>query len=361
MPRKVMIFAGAPECHTLDWTEQHLLNHFLNPIASFACLDSSIDRADTEVHFDLTPDVPVWRSIPLQRKHLTTGFSQVHDIIGDYAGSPGFFNAIPTLLDTTSTDSDSSQSVLSRFYDHSLAIHDDIPSSQLPAGSSTDTTSFNETTFQDSTTFFSQTSDSAPSQTQPVAIDVGHLSDLEDLPNAAYLQSILPQTITVNLIVGIISVAAPRTVRTRWGSTKTLVELLVGDETKTGFSVTFWLSAESTIADKLLRELRRQDIVLIRNVALSVFSKKVHGHSLRKGITKVDLLHRKRLDQSDQGGLYSMKNVSTVGAAHPQLVKTRKVREWVLNFVSDGGVSLGKRKRGGRPIRNWDMPPEDTQ
>jgi hypothetical protein len=166
---------------------------------------------------------------------------------------------------------------------------------------------------------------------------------------------------TVNIIVGVISIAQPRIVRTRWGTTKSLVELLVGDETRSGFTVTFWLSFESTDADEMLQSLRRQDIVLLRNVALSVFMKKVHGHSLRKGHTKIHLLHRRRIDKDDQGGLYSMKEVSSRKGTHPQLIKTRRVWEWLLYFVGDGGTSLGKRKHNGKPIRRWDLPPEDTQ
>ncbi|KAI0839855.1 hypothetical protein F5Y06DRAFT_264803 [Hypoxylon sp. FL0890] len=365
MVRRILILAGAPQNHNLDWTESNLLNHFLDPIASFARLDDSSSSPATNTVLGSALDVAVWRSIPLERTALPTGFSQLHQVRPDYRGDEGFFATLTASIESASGSAGSSkisQEILDQFYDHSLAIHDDIPSSQLPTLSfSTDESSLNTT--EDRSTQDSTRNSRHISQDQPLVAQSAHLSDLEDVPRAAYLQSISPQTVTVNLIVGIISIAEPRTVKTRWGSTKSLIELLVGDETKSGFSVTFWLSSElNESSSRILRELRRQDIVLLRNVALSVFMKKVHGHSLRKGLTKVDLLHRRKLDKNDRGGLYTTKDVSSTKPAHPQLLKTRRVWEWVMNFVGGGGgTSLGKRKQNGKPVRTWDMPPEDTQ
>ncbi|KAK8034539.1 hypothetical protein PG993_009534 [Apiospora rasikravindrae] len=166
---------------------------------------------------------------------------------------------------------------------------------------------------------------------------------------------------SVNLIVGIISIAEPRTVTTKWGSSKTLIELLVGDETKAGFSVTFWLTAAGDAAnetDAILRALRRRDIVLFRNVALSEFKTKVHGHSLRKGLTKIQLLYRQRLDEEDRGGFYSLRDLSSKSATHPQLLKTARVRQWVFDFVAQP-VYAGEGNNQG--LRRWEMPPDDTQ
>lgn len=370
--RRILIIAGAPDNHTLCWKESDLLNQFLEPIANFAQLDGSLVDTATNIAPGSVLDIPLWRSIPLERTTLPTGFSQLHQVGDSYRGSEGFFAALPvtskSALDWTPADR-TSQEIMNHFYDHSLDIHDnisaDISSSQLPSLSfSTDESSLATTeersirdSFQGNTSFSTV---QRPSST----IHSAHLSDLEDVPSASYLQSIAPQTMTVNLVVGIISIAEPRTVKTRWGSTKSLVELLVGDDTKSGFSITFWLSSEhNEPSTKTIRELRRQDIVLLRNVALSVFMKKVHGHSLRKGLTKVDLLHRRKLDRTDHGGLYSRKQVMSKTSAQPQLLKTRKVQEWVMNFVGGGGggTALGKRKQNGKPIRSWDMPPEDTQ
>ncbi|KAI0120568.1 hypothetical protein F4776DRAFT_633175 [Hypoxylon sp. NC0597] len=364
MVRRTLILAGAPENHRLDWTESNLLNQFLDPIATFAHLDDPSTSAAANTVLGSALDVAVWRSIPLEKTALPTGFSQVHQVGQDYHGDERFFVALTASLESASSltgNGGISREILDRFYDHSLAVHDDISSSQLPTLSFSTDESLLNTTEERSTQDSTQNNKLTP-QDQSLVAQSAHLSDLEDVPSAAYLQSISPQTMTVNLIVGIISIAEPRTVKTRWGSTKSLIELLVGDETKSGFSVTFWLTSElNESSSKILRELRRQDIVLLRNVALSVFMKKVHGYSLRKGLTKVDLLNRRKLDKDDQGGLYSMKDVSSKKPAHPQLLKTRRVREWVMNFVGGGGAALGKRKQHGKPMRTWDMPPEDTQ
>ncbi|KAI6088598.1 hypothetical protein F4821DRAFT_85248 [Hypoxylon rubiginosum] len=363
MVGRVLILAGAPQCDKLDWKDSGLLNHFIEPIAKFSSPDTSIGPEDVSTIRGTALDVALWRSIPLHRTTLHTGFSQLHQVREDYHGYDGFFAALPASIDSTSAltrANRSSQEILDQFYDHTLAAHD-IPSSQLPTLSfSTDgsLSTTEETSIRDS---LRSTSSSAYLE-NPITPHSIHLSDLEDLPKAQYLQSITPQTMTVNLVVGIISIAEPRTVKTRWGSTKSLIELLVGDETKSGFTVTFWLSSgPNEPSSEILRELRRQDIVLLRNVALSVFMKKVHGHSLRKGLTKVDLLHRRRLDKNDRGGLYNVKDVSSKKSAHAQLMKTRKVREWVMNFVGGGDTALGKRKHKGKAVRSWDMPPDDTQ
>ncbi|KAI1826738.1 hypothetical protein F4861DRAFT_43591 [Xylaria intraflava] len=367
MPRKVTIFAGAPEAHSLDWTVPNLLNHFLPPIASFARLDASStspDEALADVSLLSTPDPAVWRSIPLHRELLRTGFSQTHELAHPYEGAPDFFMTLSGSFDTASGLSQDklSQSVIDQFYEHSLAIHRDVHSSQsISLSLTTDNSSFDVTDDIGQETSVQEASPAAVEAHSLPGNNVGHLSDLEDVPDAKHLLAIAPQTMTVNLIVGIISIAEPRTVKTRWGTTSSLIELLVGDETKSGFSVTFWMSSEPSKTSTLVRGLRRQDVVLLRNVALSVFMKKVHGYSLRKGHTKVDLLHRRRIDKDDEGGMYTMKDISSTKRAHPQLAKARKVREWLLHFIGDGGISLGKRRHDGRPVNRWDLPPDDTQ
>lgn len=359
--RKLMILAGAPEGHTLDWTIPTLLNHFLDPIASFAHLEASPESSG-EAGLLSTPDPAAWRSIPLHREKWTTGFSQNHALALACPGNASFFSTLSRSFNNTSNLSEDGpdEHTVNQFYHHSLAIHGDLDSS-LPRTQSltTDESSFDATDdFSEEQSTRMDNSAIVPQGLENVAM---YLSDLEDVPDGKYLLSISPQTMTVNLIVGIISIAEPRTVRTRWGATNSLVELLVGDETKSGFSVTFWLSSKPSEINTLIRSLRRQDIILLRNVALGVFMNKVHGHSLSKGHTKIHLLHRRRVDKDDMGGIYSMKDVTSTKQAHPQLLKTRKVWEWLLHFVGDGGTSLGKRRHNGKPIRSWDLPPADTQ
>lgn len=121
-----------------------------------------------------------------------------------------------------------------------------------------------------------------------------------------------------------------------------LIELIVGDESKTGFGINFWLSGQQKgETEKILDALRPQDVVLMRNVALSSFRGKVYGQSLRKDVTKVHLLYRKRVDRTDVGGCYSTAELDSEERENLQVEKTKRVREWVQKFVG-GPVKRGK-------------------
>ena len=355
MTRKVLIFTGAPESSSLDWNGPDLLAHSQEPFAQHTHgLNSFGLSAASQL-----PQHAAWRSLSLEKGYLRSGFSQPRDF--DHAGPAvdhlNFF--APASFaggDGESTENDSTRSELaSQFYEHSLAIYDGIPSSQLAASSSeAQDTSYGS---------HDDTSLSETSYLQDVSVrgplggyGDSHLSDLEDIPTAPYLLRIHPQTMTVNLIVGVISISPPRSIKTRWGSSSTLVEVLVGDETKSGFAVTFWLPS-GDINESVLAGIRPKDIILMQNVGLNVFTKKVYGSSLRKNLTKVHLLYRKRIDATDTAGYYTSSHLASSGPIHPQLDKTKRVREWVLAFV--GGVA--RRSNNGVLERPWDRPPEDTQ
>lgn len=355
--------------------------------------------------------MPVWRSLSLQRAHVPTGFSQYHNlnIVNHFPASADFLTTAAISFEASSQglsqdDATSHESkLLAEWYEHSLALHDDLASSQLVpresqehdhgGGGGEEASSAGGTDHSKSVSFFS-TSDEGDTTTvltnddativvrtplQPGRQRAGaadHLSNLEDIPPARYLESIQPQTMTVTLIAGIISIASPRTVETRFGSTRTLVEVLIGDETKSGFSVTFWLgrAAESDGSSGPLAGLRAQDVVLMRNVALNVFRGKVYGGSLPRGMTAVYLLHRgRKLGAGDDGGHYSASDLAKAGRRgarqqqiHPQLEKTRRVRDWVLKFVGGpasgdgGGARRSARMNKGRKRpapRDWNVPP----
>ncbi|KAK8136440.1 hypothetical protein PG984_004380 [Apiospora sp. TS-2023a] len=361
--KKLVIFAGAPEQSSLEQDDSDLLNGFLEPHARFIKeFDSSLQQhrlAASGNDYDV--DAAAWRSIPLHKTQLHTGFSQVHELSQNYVGDDNFFSSVSASGSFRGTGDDTtglSQSLLNDFYDHSLAVHQDVRSSQLPSESSV----MGSQSFLTTLSYEDSFSEGASSQAdRTLGLGNARLSNLSGLPNATHLKAIQPQTMSVNLIVGIISIAEPRTVTTKWGSSKSLVELLVGDETKAGFSVTFWLTATGNAAnetDAILRNLRRRDVILIRNVALSEFKTKVHGHSLRKGLTRIHLLYRQRLDEEDVGGFYSIRDLSSTSATHPQLLKTARVRQWVFDIVAQP-IYAGQDNRQG--LRRWEMPPDDSQ
>lgn len=213
------------------------------------------------------------------------------------------------------------------------------------------------------------------------------ITALADIPMPNIIASFCAASVTVNLIVGIISITPPFLINTRYGP-REIVELIVGDETKAGFNITFWLSScgyhndhgddsssrkqqKQDIYRDALEKLRRQDVVLLRNVALSAFRKTVHGTSLRDHLTKIYLLHRRQQVQND---IYEEKEENVVSAvshyrpcdvastqtAHPQLDKTRRVVQWTLCFVGPQQCSCDKRERNlKRPRKAWKWKEKD--
>ncbi|XEV03823.1 hypothetical protein FSHL1_009110 [Fusarium sambucinum] len=341
MAPRLLLFAGAPSSSSLN-SESCTITRIDDSFAEFLGLTSQ-----KPTHAPLSNIAP-WRSLPLNRKPLHTGFSQTHDVSVNLVNQSEFFTTAEVSFKEQSQSSGGggdAETTLSQFYDHSLALHNPVPSSQLD---SFQETTFEETSFEE-TSFMTTLAAERVDATESVP---SHLSDLEDIPPAAKILALHPQTITLNIIAGIISIAQPRTVTTRWGRTLSLIEILLGDETKTGFAVTFWLE-ESNAATAEISSLRRQDIVLMQNVALHVFQNKVYGQSLRRGMTKVSLLWRR-----DGSGLYSTRDLSKRGQMHPQLQKAKKVKHWVLRFV---GAAAGVKTRASRARLSWDRPPDDTQ
>jgi hypothetical protein len=277
-----------------------------------------------------------------------------------------------------------SSEALSEFYDHSFAIHEAVPSSQLSDVSElppeTPTYETNEEMFPETPTTGIIRS---PSQRRLSQFPrPKHLSDLDDIPNANHLRSIEPQTMTVNLIVAVLSIAQPRTVLTggKFGNPQEtdLVEVLVGDETKTGFCITMWLPREMRVnwkdgamampegsRSQLRRSLkvtRPRDVILLQNVALSSFKGKVHGQSLRRDVTKIDLLFRRKIDETDFGGIYSAQALRNATDSDKQALKVKRVKDWMLNFVGDSAEerrSSERSRSGGRGRRR--LLPPDTQ
>ncbi|KAF3761326.1 hypothetical protein M406DRAFT_266470 [Cryphonectria parasitica EP155] len=390
MMGRLLVLTGAPESERLDWSSSGLLSTFQPAVARFAFLrrphhhpelqPTPHDRQDISAL-----DLAAWRSLALYRPQIPTGFSQRAGVFpnsADFLTTASISSSSDASRDGDTGGGDGEEEaggsrLLVEFYEHSLAVHHNHCSSQLVPGPESQQQAAASQLSEDTTTIAEGTT--VLKTPLPRRRGTDHLSDLEDIPPASYLTSIAPQTMTVTLIVGIISIAPPRTVETRYGATRALVEVLVGDDTKSGFAVTFWLSeadARAGTGGVLPRGLRAQDVVLMQNVALNVFRKKVYGGSLRRDMTSVHLLHRVRTvvddDEDDTGGYYSKVDLAKAGRStkkqqDPQLEKTRRVRDWVMKFVGGGDVggepkttrsttTARGKKRAATP-RNWNQPP----
>ncbi|KAI9040949.1 uncharacterized protein KD926_007489 [Aspergillus affinis] len=353
MSRKVILLMGAPTVRSLHWDEHELLNAPIYPFdGSGVGNEGAKSFAEYyTVKWRLLQDSALLETYPDQNETDPTGGARFFTI--DELVTPGGISTTPD------------DSTLSKFYNHSFAIHE---TSEISApGTSGDDSTKESGVWADSTN-----TSIAPSweeeSLQPGLSISGHITDLRDIPSAAYLNAIVPQTMTVNLIVGIITIRPPRRILTRqWKRELDLIEVVVGDNTRSGFGVTFWLPRTNRGGDeeselgRSLASLRPRDIVLLRTVGLSTFRERVYGQSLKNGVTRVELLHRQRVDVTDAGGVYSGRKLRDVQQKRPKepedlpLAKVSNVRQWIRHFVDPapeaaGGGTRGPKQRGSMEI-----------
>lgn len=240
------------------------------------------------------------------------------------------------------------EEVLDDFLKESLAFDEDFSPSQLVDAES-QTPSQIVSRWQDEKVPVARPKSSKQLQASSAfPMPCPHLRDLKEIPSASFLQSIGPQTATLDLIIGIMTLSPPRqvTVGRRWGREREmqLLEMLVGDETRAGFKITMWLSNSSQMTDRRrqrstlelqMQRLRPRDIVLIRNVALRSYQGRVHGQILRSDVTKVELLYRGERNGSDSGGMYCSKALSERPGTDVMLKKAQRVRHWLIDYVAD--------------------------
>ncbi|KAJ9659861.1 hypothetical protein H2198_002930 [Neophaeococcomyces mojaviensis] len=388
---RTIILAGAPESNSLDWNEKSLL-----PIQHI----ENIYTAKSDV--SSKPEIPKWRKLEMEKLKMRPLLPKLDISLPSKdvdMGAPAEFLETTELAsqdlaqeltgsDVSAEDSRPSQEsyepeteALAEFYDHSFSIHEAIPSSQITGSTQctpgTPIYESNDEMFSEQPATPGGIIRTSSQRRLSQAPRPKQLTNLGEIPGANYLKSISPQTKTVNLIVGLISIAPSRIVTTGmgWGKPRQveLVELLVGDETKIGFSITMWLPREMhvnwkdgaqekpegsrSILRRSLKAVRPRDVVLIQNVALSEFRGKVHGQSLRGDVTKIDTLFRKKVDNDDQAGCYTAQNLKMATGRDAQIMKVKRVRDWMVEFVGDVPEAVST-KRKSKKAR---MLPDDTQ
>lgn len=386
---RMIVLAGAPEPSRLDWSEKSLspvthLESVSQSTSSTASNKPSWRQLNTEklMMRPVLPKLDIGRRPPNEADTQATEFFTPSDFVDQDQGqeSPGSDVSVDDSHSNPSgTSVESSPEALSDFYDHSFAIHQAIPSSELSqiseAPPQTPVYESSQDMVTPSTPGIIRTSSQRRLSQAPRP---NLITDLSRIPNAAYLDSIQPQTMTVNLIVGILAISAPRRVTTGKAYNRPrqaeLVELTVGDDSRTGFNVTLWMppnmhvgwrdnadSANQTGARSNLRravkEIRPRDVIMLQHVALSSYRGKVHGQSLKGDVTKLDLLFRKKVDEDDLQGCYTASNLRN--PTDHQLKKVKAVRDWMIEFVGDADGGRVRTKKGKKMSRM--MLPDDTQ
>lgn len=358
--KKVKFFTGAPQSSTLNWREDQLLRSFVSAFQVF--LGLTTEPASTQIPSLLSSPVADWRILP---------------------GEANLFYATPV------HEKEPREEYHSPFRDnhhdflsHSFAVLNDLKSSQIAPND--DTLDGEEVTFLTTNSFttespisesgFTSFDSTAPrTQGKQLMTVSGPIASIKSLPSAAQLVALRPQTITRNLIVGIIAIAPAKTVTVRRGNYEMdIVEMTVGDETKAGFTISTWLSPETSNQSLVVRDMRRAlhrlktgDVVVVERLALSVFRDQVFGQSLNwrttKNVTRFSVVDRDAIEQA--------RAVSQSQAVASSIVdKVQRVRDWVDSFIGpsrkrqleDDYVSRG-RKVARTAEREEECLPPDTQ
>ncbi|RMZ74663.1 Nucleic acid-binding OB-fold [Pyrenophora seminiperda CCB06] len=360
---------GAPLCEQLDFS------------------DSTLLPAEDCPPFDVSAAVPVlaeestqalkWRYLSTKNTRLRTGWSQPH-LTESTMDQNMLDMSLPSVYrftsflqeDTTNFDTamsfNSPPDATTDFLDHSLIFHDTLLSSQIAdngpertiSSSSFLTTSFGTTASELSSP--SKINEHTLVHQVPSKIAI---TSLGSLPSAERLLAMYPQTPTPSFVCVLTANAEQREVFVRKGEYKmNLWEIIVADDTHSGFKVTFWLRppSESSIKRKYpqdallqnLHDIRVGDVLLLRNIALRPFRNEVFGQSLHPNITRartsIDVLMRSSgVSVAQLGGL-------------PVSVTERfiKVKRWARTYIASDTAGSKKRKKGttnNDNLANWSI------
>lgn len=328
MVKNVLFLAGAPAAESLGWGENGLTTGFLHPVLRFMGEDRIVD---TQVALtSASCPLAKWREIPLKRQKETT---------------TTWATRSPQEAAKFVSFKDDDEEEHLNFLEHSLAVLQNLDSSQI--GPPDDTTIEESTyitlgSFETSlsidpsvqTSSASLTTFSSEDPEQQVVNFDGPVMDLKRIPNARQLRAIHPQTMTVNVLASVISVQPTRTVRLRKRNGEMdIVEVLLGDETRAGFTTTFWLvplesqtarppasNARQHELREMLDHLRAGDVLLLTHVALSEFNNNVFGQTLSRRTTR-------------NNTTVTILSDGVVGLSGPLLAKAKRVRDWTGKFV----------------------------
>jgi hypothetical protein len=354
---RLKMLNGAPLCEHLDFEDSKLL-------AADECHLFDVAASITASADDSTP-VFKWRGIPFKDSRLRTGWSQ-RFLPGSVPGwdmsnislprvsrSVSFLQEDTTHLEPTIAFEDPSLATDS-FLEQSLMFHDTLLSSQVLPDDVTDRTisssSFLTTSFGTTASDFSSSSkvDEHTLNTQ-VAPKMA-VTPLGSLPSAQRLREIYPQTPTPNFICAVTATPQQKEVFVRKGGYKmNLWEIIVADDTRSGFKVTFWLrplresnNEQNHVQNLLLQTLegiKVGDILHLRNIALTSFGDTVFGQSLNPAIararTGIDVLTRSGGGSSAHPG----------GQPAPIVETFKRVKKWAKMHVASD--TAGSRKRKG--------------
>ncbi|USP81774.1 uncharacterized protein yc1106_09048 [Curvularia clavata] len=375
---------GAPRREDLDFSE-----NFLLPAHECGAFNV-ISTRETNVA-ESTPAMK-WRCLAKKNTRLQAEWQQPYlpsSILGSNIADVSLpaidrfpsFAKEDTMLDVTASFLDPTFTT-DAMIEHSLIFHDTLVSSQVVSEEGTESTinssSFLSTSFETTTSDFSGLE---KADEYPVVLHLPaklSITSLASLPSAQRLRAIYPQTPTPNFLCAVTANPETREVFVRRGGYKMdLWEIIIADDSLSGFKVAFWMHpsqnsnserirAQSAIL-QTLQDIKVGDIILLRNIALTSFRDTVFGQSLNPAIARARTDIQVLMKSNGISGVHSAKLPASVDEAFS------RVKKWArMHIASD---NAGPRKRKGsvmkqdgsvkRTIENRDlddsMPPDTME
>ena len=349
--KRVVFLTGAPTAASLTWAHSSGLGPRFRRYLGTADRDDEV-FLHTQTQETATHPLAKWRHIPLKDEVERNERPPSRE-------APQFLSFEDELEDQPSQEH-------MKFLEHSLAVLQNLDSSQIAIP---DQTTYDETTFVSDLSFNStllqtnsyggsfSTTASTGEPSQQIVNFTGQITDLRKIPTARHLESIHPQTMTINILASVISIRPTRTVKLRKRAGEMdIVEVLVGDETRAGFNISFWLAPTDSQRPDLtnsmrdmLSSLRSGDVLLITHIALGEFKGNVYGQSLSKRITRNNTSIIKLSGE-------------TIGLPAQTMAKLKRVIAWTGDFVGrpakrPAGASFEEVTNGKRRA----ILPPDTQ
>jgi hypothetical protein len=340
-PRKrTLLFLGAPTLDRIN-TNDLLDENAVLPSYRFLSTQSSSTSG------------PDWRILHRSPKRLKTGFTQ---------------NSYPSTRASTSTSTATSTSFSTGNPTPSEYVTPTVAGSSLLASQQTRPddsflsldsayTEEADTTFlDDDSTFLNPTQDPDRPPIPPLVT----LTDLEDLPRPKAVAAAPSNSLRITALVAIISISEPRPVTTKFGRKAQVITLTVGDPTHAPFRIDAWLEVHPKTSDEMelravVRELRVQDVIVVKNLRLGVWKDIVFGTTWRVGSaggSAVWVVHRLQCEDSEERRRWRRRWDETVLAER----KVARTIEWVEDFVGVGGPMVATP--GGKMLE--DSMPQDT-
>ena len=362
-------FTGAPASGSLKWNPGELLDELLPPFLRF--IDGTPVK-DSSFSEPSSASWPSWRSVGTVHMHNDEPATTLH-----YGGA--------TLSQPSAAEANGEHLSSAISYEgdenleNSFAVHEFFEPNQLTSItlSATDPSLFENSNFESfgdvQGTDYSVLSNTEDSILERQMFPTNeNIADLSALPNANYLRRILPGTMTVDIIVGVIDISPSRTVTVRrYGRPYEMdvVDLYVRDETKSGLKISIWLKPEAHASSRpsarrqvglrpFVSRLRRGDAVFFKHIALRTYQGEVCGQSLSgerypNTGTKIALLAR---SSGSQCGDEGQSKLDCLSDAHR--TKLERVQQWLKQYLNVG--SKPDRALGKRKLHTEELP-ADTQ